>query len=59
VYLIAKYAGADDERTLIDEATGEEVTLEIRHSLFFIPPRYWPVVLPAIGLLLMLAYQPK
>ncbi len=39
----------DRKGTFVEKATGEEVELGIRHTLFFIPVRYWPLLLAALG----------
>ena len=39
---------ADPGRVLVDPATGERVTLRRVDSLFFVPLRYWPLIL-AVG----------
>jgi hypothetical protein len=39
---------------LIDKATGEEVVLKPKHSLFFVPVELWPVVFVALGLISVL-----
>jgi hypothetical protein len=44
---------SESARTLVDKETGEEVTLRPRHSLFFIPVRYWPLVLAALGVVFL------
>ena len=38
-------------RELIDEKTGDKVTLHRQSSLFFIPFRYWTYILLGIGVL--------
>ncbi|QGZ42586.1 hypothetical protein [Pseudoduganella flava] len=37
-------------RTYIDKATGQEVEVKPKHDLFFIPVKFWPYLLAAIGL---------
>ena len=37
-------------RTYIDKATGREVRMKAKHDLFYIPVKYWSIVLVAIGL---------
>ena len=37
-------------RVVIDKATGKELALRRRHSLFFIPLLYWGPIFIAIGL---------
>jgi len=40
-------------QTLVDKATGKEVTVRRTHSLFFIPMFYWGPILIAWGLFLL------
>ena len=40
-------------KVYIDKETGQEVKLAVRHTLFFIPVRYWPLVLAVLGVLLL------
>jgi hypothetical protein len=30
---------------VIDKTTGQELTLRDKHDLFFVPLRYWPMIL--------------
>jgi hypothetical protein len=50
---------SESERKLVDKKTGEEVTLTPRHSLFFIPVRFWPFVLAALGVLFLFVGKEK
>ena len=34
---------------VIDKITKQEITLKRNHDLFYIPVRYWGVILPVIG----------
>lgn len=38
-------------KVVIDKETGEELTLRLNHSLFFVPVKWWPVVfvLPGVA----------
>jgi hypothetical protein len=43
-----------DERVVIDKATGREFTLSSRHTLFWIPIKYWTFIIlvyPVVGTL--------
>jgi hypothetical protein len=42
---------SDKGRTLMDPKTGQEVVLRRKDSLFFIPCRYWQVIVPALFVL--------
>lgn len=53
VYLLAKRLDARPVRVMIDKATGQEVTLQERHTMFFIPIRYWSVILAGFGVVLI------
>ncbi|MCA1858119.1 hypothetical protein LE190_19610 [Massilia oculi] len=48
--VLARYAGA---RVHVDEATGERYTLREAHDLFFVPVKYWPMILGAGGALML------
>lgn len=43
-YALRRPVFEDNERVLIDKETGEEVVLRNRHSFFFIPAKWWPIV---------------
>ena len=49
VWALNRWLEGRPARRLIDPATNKEVILRPRHSLFFIPVKYWPVVLLFIG----------
>ena len=49
VYFTGCYFNGKPGRVLIDKATGREVTLRHKHSMFFIPMEYWGFILVAIG----------
>lgn len=49
VWLFKRWLDGRPGKRLIDPATNKEVILRPRHSLFFIPVKYWPVVLLCIG----------
>lgn len=38
------------DRIVVDKATGHELVLRDRHDLFFVPLRYWPGILVAVGI---------
>ncbi|MDO9438631.1 hypothetical protein [Hydrogenophaga sp.] len=38
-------------RTVVDQQTGEELKLVSKHDLFFVPIKYWSIVLVALGVL--------
>jgi hypothetical protein len=38
------------ERTIIDKKTGQQRKISMEAELFFVPARYWPLVLMALGL---------
>ena len=40
-----------EKRVMIDKITGKEVVLEKKHDLFFIPMKYWPIILAALGVM--------
>jgi len=40
-------------RVLVDKATGQEVILKPRHSLFFIPVQFWSPILAVIAVIML------
>ena len=42
-------------RVVIDKATGEELVLRSRHTLFFVPMEYWGGVILVLGILVAFA----
>ena len=49
VWMLNRWLDQRPAKRLIEPATNREVILRPRHSLFFIPVKYWPVVLLFIG----------
>jgi hypothetical protein len=37
-------------RVLVDQSTGQEVVLQSKHDFFYLPIKYWPFVLAALGI---------
>ncbi len=54
VLILEKTLLKDGSRVYIDKESGKEVSLETKHSLFFIPAKYWPYVLLAVSLVVLL-----
>jgi hypothetical protein len=54
VGLVALYVGRQPARVVIDKQTGEELTLQPKHTFFFVPIQYWAVLLPAIATVIVL-----
>ncbi|MEZ5856191.1 MAG: hypothetical protein R3D67_16110 [Hyphomicrobiaceae bacterium] len=50
VWLFSQVLGRGPPRTLVDEQTGERVVVLPRHDLFFVPIKWWAVLLPGIGI---------
>jgi hypothetical protein len=55
VHLLARRLALRPSRVLIDKATGQEVTLRERHTMWFIPIRYWAFFWAILGLVLIVA----
>jgi hypothetical protein len=53
-YALRSWLCVEQERTLIDKATGQEVKTSLEGSFLFIPTRYWPPILFGVGLLCVL-----
>lgn len=49
VWVLNRWLDQRPARRLVDPATNKEVILRPRHSLFFVPVKYWPIVLLFIG----------
>jgi hypothetical protein len=49
VWLLSKHFEKRPARVVIDKATGQEFPLTEKHDLFFVPLRYWPVILVVAG----------
>ena len=50
IYALRSWLGVGRTQTLVDKGTGREVVLNQEATLFFIPARFWPVILAAIGI---------
>ena len=50
-WVVGKRLQARGARTVIDEATGQRLTIGGSHTLFFVPMHYWAVVLIALAAL--------
>jgi len=49
VFALQSKLGGGPPRVLVDKETGKEISLPARDALFFIPVRYWPPILAALG----------
>jgi hypothetical protein len=45
VFALRSWLGVEQQRTLVDTGTGQEVKMSREAQLFFIPARYWPAIL--------------
>jgi hypothetical protein len=54
VYALRPWFRVGQERTTIDKKTGQQRKISMEAELFFVPARYWPVVLMALGLVFFL-----
>ena len=50
-WLVGRKLNAATARTVIDKATGRELTIDRTHTFFFVPMHYWGVVLLALAAL--------
>jgi hypothetical protein len=50
VYALRPWFRVGQERTIIDKKTGQPRKISMEAEFFFVPARYWPVVLMALGL---------
>jgi hypothetical protein len=49
VWVLGKKLNSGAERTLLDETSGEKVTIKANHSLFFINFEYWAIPLALLS----------
>lgn len=52
---MSKKLAARPVRTLVDKDTGEEVTLRERHTMFYVPLRYWAMLYVGVGMVAVAA----
>lgn len=50
LWLVGRWVFPSKGRWVVDKETGQELQLEGKHSLFFIPARWWPLILLIVGL---------
>jgi hypothetical protein len=50
IWTLGKYLHARGARVVIDMSTGKELTMDARHTFFFIPMRYWGPLLLALSI---------
>lgn len=50
---LASWLGRDAGRVLVDPATGQQVVLRRRDSLFFIPVRIWTYIFLGMGAIML------
>jgi hypothetical protein len=50
-WFVGKWLNTRGGRVVIDEATGQKLTIGSSHTFFFIPMHYWGVVLIALAAL--------
>jgi hypothetical protein len=50
VYAMRSWFGVEQERTLIDKASGQEIRFSLEGQLFFVAARYWPAILLTAGI---------
>jgi hypothetical protein len=48
-WFVGRKLHARGARTVIDKATGQELTLDAAHTFFFVPMHYWGIVLIALA----------
>jgi hypothetical protein len=49
VYKMRAWLGVGQTRVLVDPVANRHVVFNQESSLFFVPARYWPAVLPVLG----------
>jgi hypothetical protein len=53
VYGLARYFDSRPGKVVIEKATGREFVLRKRHSLFFVPMKYWTYILLVLGVVFL------
>lgn len=53
-WFMGKKWNAEESRTVIDKATGQELVLKSNHSLFWIKMQYWGIIFGVFGLIILL-----
>lgn len=53
--LLGLYLKHGKGKAMIDEATGERVEIKSKHTLFFIPILFWPVIFAGLGIRFLFA----
>jgi hypothetical protein len=56
--LLGLYLRRKGKKVFIDEASGKEVVIRPRHTLFFIPVLFWPVIFTGVGIWLLVREPP-
>lgn len=51
VFFLHLYLASRETNTVIDKATGQEYELGRSDSLFFIPVKWWPIIIVIIGII--------
>ncbi len=55
LWWMSKKLAARPVRTLIDQATGEVITLREHHTMFYVPLRYWAILCAGVGIVALAA----
>ncbi len=55
VTILGFFLKKQPDRVMIDKATGQEMAIRSRHSVFFIPVIYWGAIYAAIGVYYLFA----
>lgn len=53
IYFIARFFDSRPGKVVIEKDTGKEIVQRRSHSLFFVPLRFWPYVLAALGVVFL------
>lgn len=55
IWFVGKYLNGKSKRVVIDKETGQEITLPVAHSLFFVRMEYWAIIFAALSIILCIA----
>jgi hypothetical protein len=53
-WFMGKKWNAEEVRTVVDKATGQEIILKPNHSLFWIKLQYWGIIFGTFGLIILI-----
>lgn len=52
IWFLGKHLNGKKQRVVIDKETGQEITLPVEHTFFFVRMEYWAYILPLLTIIL-------